>query len=411
MKAKAGDLLASLDRSASDKERKAKEAAKLKAREEAEKKAKEETGTAPTGPSDPATSAYCDRLKTYLAARAAAKDASAVRYVTGQSLCPDLQDEAKAILRTLDDAGGTPAPTPLPADADPARGIEPGSGRGFVDHLRDGSACSHCPELVVVPADRFMIGSPSSEAYRSPDEGPTREIAIARPFAIGRMEVTRGQFRAFVDSTGHQPAQNCSIWDGQNWKIDQTMTWLSPGYEQDEDHPVVCVSHADAVKYAEWLSEQTGHVYQLPSEAEWEYAARAGTSERYPFGASDGQICRFANVADSAAKKVNPSWTTVRCSDGFANTAPVGHFEASAWGLHDMIGNVSEWTDDCATGSYDGYPGDGSPAKTGDCERRPHRGAGWSSTSEEARVARRSFYFGEERFPTVGFRLVRVIAD
>jgi len=419
VKARAAEHLARLLGEASEADRKAKAEAERKAKAEADRIAKAEAerkGKLKPGPTlkddgDAEVAQYCERLAAYLKARADERDVNAVRYVSEQALCPRLQDEARAILRTLD-AGASPGPGPAhTAGGDPAKDVAPGSGRGFVDRLRDGGDCPFCPELVVLPSGSFRMGSSAGESGRKDNEGPQHAVTFARPFAIGRHEVTRGQFRSFVDASGHAPAAGCNVWNGERWQADENLSWLSPGFDQDEDHPVVCISHDDVLKYVEWLSGETGQTYQLLSEAEWEYAARAGGTLRFASADRERDLCRFANIADEVAKRTFSGWTIAPCSDGFVQTAPVGRFAANAWGLHDMIGNAGEWVDDCFNESYNGTPSDGAPSSTGDCGRRVHRGGSWMVPPVDARVAHRGFYFANERFPTVGFRIMRVIPE
>ena len=138
--------------------------------------------------------------------------------------------------------------------------------------------CPACPEMVVVPADKFTMGSPTTEQLRQVDEGPQHEVTLSRAFAAGRSEVTRGQYRAFLRASGRQPSGGCYFWDGKEAKLDPSKNWESPGYAQTDEHPVVCVSYEDAQHYVEWLSKETQQSYRLLSESEWEYAARADTT-------------------------------------------------------------------------------------------------------------------------------------
>ncbi len=142
------------------------------------------------------------------------------------------------------------------------------------------------PEMVVVPAGSFLMGSPDSEPGRFGDEGPQHSVTIAKPFAIGRHAITRGQFAAFVNDTGHKTEGGAHVWKGDKWELDASASWRAPGFAQDDSHPVVCVNWDDATAYTEWLSKKAGKTYRLLSEAEWEYAARAGTTTPFWWGAT-----------------------------------------------------------------------------------------------------------------------------
>ena len=164
--------------------------------------------------------------------------------------------------------------------------------------------CITCPEIVVVPAGSFMMGSPAGEEYRDYDEGPQRRVTIAEPFAVGRYEVTRGEYAAFVNATGRTHGNSCRTYEGGEWKNRAGRSWSNPGFTQGEDHPVVCVNWDDARAYVNWMSRKTGKNYRLLSEAEWEYVARGSTrTARYWGERAEGQ-CRHANGADLTAKAV-----------------------------------------------------------------------------------------------------------
>ncbi len=267
--------------------------------------------------------------------------------------------------------------------------------------------CSACPELVVVPAGTFRMGSTSGQD----DERPVHEVSLDA-FALGRFEVTRKEYGAFVAATGHQSA-GCGLVDGRgrlHW--DSRASWGRPGFEQDDSHPVVCVSWTDAQAYVRWLSMETGKGYRLPSEAEWEYGARADTAtERYWDGASGSQ-CDYANAGDRALLQRVGSWPlpVVNCADGVAHTAPAGTYGANAFGLHDMLGNVWEWTADCWRDKYQGAPRDGSAwTSGGDCDRRVLRGGAWETVSRGLRSANRYRNDDNRGSATVGFRVARSV--
>lgn len=265
--------------------------------------------------------------------------------------------------------------------------------------------CADCPELVVVPRGRFMMGSDDGEVGRS--EGPIHEVAI-RAFALARTEVTVADFRKFVAATGYQVASGCrvqasTIVKGERvgWEERSDAGWQAPGFiaPLTEDMPVVCVGHGDARAYAAWLSRVSGKAYRLPSEAEWEYAARAGASSAFAGGAAE-QACVFGNVADQTAETRFRAWDTIDCNDGQIRPTAVGSYQANAWGLRDMIGNASEWTATC----WDSVPGTDDSAHA-NCGSRVVRGGSWDTSADgigfaDAEPASRE---GDDR----GLRLLR----
>jgi formylglycine-generating enzyme required for sulfatase activity len=296
------------------------------------------------------------------------------------------------------------------ARPDPARSVTAGSGQSFRDTLADGTPCPMCPEMVVVPQGRFTMGSPAGEPGRRTDEGPAHPVSIAQPFAIGKYLVTRAEFAAFASDTGHNPAGGCDVWNGTDWVTQRERSWQSPGFDQDDRHPVVCVSWTDAKTLAAWLSAKTGRAYRLPSEAEWEYAARAGTATPYFFGTDDRDFCRYGNGADLTLKKKYPNYGAVlTCDDGYPFTAPVGSYLANAFGLYDMHGNAWEWVEDCYHDSLADAPSDGS-AWVGSCTRRVVRGGAWASYPRSLRSATR-FPNGQDlRRDQWGIRLARTVS-
>ena len=269
------------------------------------------------------------------------------------------------------------------ASADRRAGLEPGT------VFRD---CDECPELVVVPPGSFMMGSPASEAGRSDTEGPRHEVTIGYPLAVGVYEVTFAEWDACVRAGG------CA------------------GYRPEDEgwgrgrRPVISVSWEDAQAYVEWMSSETGEEYRLLSEAEWEYVARAGTQMARHWGASSSGQCGYANGYDRTGdQKHDFPWDPISCSDGHADTAPVGSFEPNAFGLYDVLGNVWEWTDDCWNESYAGAPTDGSPWASGDCTRRVLRGGSWHFRPVILRSANRGWLSAGNRYSSLGFRLARTI--
>ena len=265
----------------------------------------------------------------------------------------------------------------------------------FADSYRVGDTfrdCPTCPEMVVVPSGSFMMGSPRSDRNKFDGERPQHLVTISKPFAVGKYEVTRGQFAAFVDATGYD-AGSCLYWEDNNWR--EGNNWRNPDFTQSDTHPVVCVSWNDAKAYINWLSRETGQNYRLLSEAEWEYVARAGTTTVYHFGTRISP--RQANYG----------------SDG---TVVVGSYPANAFGLHDVHGNVREWVEDCYTEDYNGAPSDGS-ARTSDCyyddgeDVRVLRSSAWYDGPRYRRSANRfSIFYARYRYDGNGFRIARTLS-
>ena len=246
---------------------------------------------------------------------------------------------------------------------------EPKVGERFRD-------CAECPEMVVVPAGSFLMGSPESEWGRDGDEGPVHRVEIAEPFAIGVYEVTFAEWDACAADGG------CGGYlpDDEGWGRGR--------------RPVINVSWEDAQAYVRWLSAKTGKRYRLPSESEWEYAARAGT--RTPFHTGETISTDQANCYGKYYRD---------------QTVPVDTFGANEWGLHDVHGNVSEWTEDCWNNSYAGAPTDGSVWTNGDCSRRVLRGGSWYITPSFLRAANRIRNTTGYRSDSIGFRVARTLAS
>ncbi|MDX2144599.1 MAG: formylglycine-generating enzyme family protein [Rhodospirillaceae bacterium] len=281
--------------------------------------------------------------------------------------------------------------------------------------------CPDCPELVLVPAGTFIMGSTSEEtakaalpAEQAAREYPAHRVTIPRPFAIGRYEVTVGEYEAFVNATHHVSSANCTTWDSAKgiWGPVPEADWRNPGYVQSTRHPVGCLTITDARAYTQWLSSRTGKAYRVPSEAEWEYVARAGATTLHTWGDTNKDICAYANVADQtrveAHKIADPDPTRFfPCRDGHVFASPVGSFPANPWGLYDVIGNIWEWTEDCFIPHYDGAPTDGSVRREEGCDRLIVRGGGWYSRTWFARAPGRSREEPSYRSSTLGLRVVR----
>ena len=235
--------------------------------------------------------------------------------------------------------------------------------------------CAECPKMVVVPSGSFTMGSSRGEAHHEDDEEPLHRVRIAYRFAVGVYEVTFAEWYACMDAGG------CGN------HIPDDMRW-GRGHR-----PVIHVSWDDAQSYVRWLSARTGKTYRLLSESEWEYVARAGTETAYSWGDSIGVNRANCDGCGSA-------WDDKM-------TAPVGSFEANAWGVYDMHGNVWEWVEDCYNDSYKGAPTDGSAWESEDCSYRVMRGGCWYYGPWFLRSADRNGYSTGNRDDFIGFRVAR----
>jgi formylglycine-generating enzyme required for sulfatase activity len=276
---------------------------------------------------------------------------------------------------------------------DPALSVKPGSGQSFRDRTKDGQACPDCPEMVVVPPGSFTMGSSRSEIaalkkeYASDwydSEGPQRRVTIARPFVVGRFEVTFAEWDACLMEGGctHRP-------EDQGWGRGR--------------RPVIDVSWNHITQqYLPWLSRKTGKTYRLLTEAEWEYVARAGTTTPFWWGSS---------ISPSQAN-YNGNYTYLGGPKGEyrQKTLPVDSFASNPWGLYNVHGNISEWVQDCWNGSYNGAPTDGSARTTGDCDRRVVRGGAWGIYPWYLRSAGRDWGTSVYRSNVQGFRLARTLS-
>jgi formylglycine-generating enzyme required for sulfatase activity len=279
--------------------------------------------------------------------------------------------------------------------------------------------CADCPEMLVIPAGRFLMGSSTAEkswaaghggsAEAVADEAPEHEVSVPS-FALGKYDVARGEYAVFIRETGHSAGDGCGI-DGFEWKKQLDKSWRNPGYNQTDRDPVVCVSWQDAKAYLAWLNgtmqqkspASADGPYRLPSESEWEYAARAGTSTRFWWG-------------DDAAAASDRAWYKSN-SDGQSH--PVGSKLPNALGLHDMVGNVWQWTEDCYDNTYALAPADGRANETassdahasdsrGNC-LRVDRGSSWMFPAWALRSATRERNPFDYRDTIMGFRVARTL--
>jgi len=274
--------------------------------------------------------------------------------------------------------------------------------------------CPHCPELVVVSAGEFVMGSSKEDidnGLGATNEGPQHRVFIKHPVAVGRFEVTRDQFETFVRASGYKVSDRCYTLESNTPRERADRSFRNPGYAQSGVHPAVCVNWRDAKAYVEWLSQSTGKTYRLLSEAEWEYVARAGSTFPYSFGKDATEVCKFANGADQSAKlaMLPTDYAYMNCTDSYPYTAPVGSFKANAMGLFDLLGNVWEWTEDCFYDDYLTAPSDGSARAGAGCQARAVRGGSWFSTGKSLRPAIRAKATDSARYDDVGFRVARVL--
>lgn len=221
------------------------------------------------------------------------------------------------------------------------------------------------PLMVTVPGGQFAMGSsanPTDANY--PASVPVHMVQV-KAFRLSKYETTVKQFRQFVDATGYKTGGDCWKLAANDWGMEYgQLSWDSSANAPTEYHPVMCVSWNDAHAFLQWLSRQTGKHYRLPSEAEWEYAARAHASTRYPFGDNPAELCKYANTYDQSGKAAISQLTgkardAVPCDDHAALTTVVGMFKPNAFGLYDMLGNVGELVEDCQHLSYENAPQDG----------------------------------------------------
>jgi formylglycine-generating enzyme required for sulfatase activity len=240
-------------------------------------------------------------------------------------------------------------------------------------------------EFVSIKGGCFQMGDSVGDGDRN--ERPVHEVCVSS-FSIGKYEVTNAQYKKFKPSHKSESSE---------------------GFSQDQDNqPVVNVSWEDAVAFAKWQSQQSGQTYRLPTEAEWEFAARAGTTTSRYWGNNPDEACKYANVADLTAKKKRPTWTTFFCDDGYVVSAPVGSFKPNSYGLYDMLGNVWEWCEDTYNSeAYSKLPKD-NPVYQGAGEYRVMRGGGWSNGPLGIRSSHRVGLSPDFGHHALGFRLVKV---
>ncbi len=307
------------------------------------------------------------------------------------------------------------------------RGSDPDTGKKTITN-------SIGMKLVSIPAGEFQMGSQETaeelarafEAYGKPkadffrDEHPWHRVRITKPFYLGVYEVTVGQFGKFVSDSGYKTdAERNKDFEGAfgfnaatgEFEQNKGYSWRQVGFPQGDDHPVVNVSHNDAVAFCAWLSRKEGQPYRLPTEAEWEYACRAGTTTRYYHGDDPEGLSEVGNVADATAKSKFSDWVTIAGRDGYVFTAPVGKYKANGFGLYDMHGNVWEWCADWYDEKYyEASPVDDPTGPTGG-SYRVIRGGGWGVDAWDCRAAYRGGAAVGTGSDGLGFRLARSVSS
>jgi formylglycine-generating enzyme required for sulfatase activity len=261
--------------------------------------------------------------------------------------------------------------------------------------------CADCPEMVLIPTGEFMMGSPESEAERYIQEGPQHRVKIDRPIALGKLKVTRDQFEAFVRETNHSSGDRCYTIEGGEIEERLDRSFRSPGFVQEGNHPAVCVNWYDAKAYVAWLTKKTGKLYRLPTESEWEYAARAGTTTPFWWGAS------------ISTEQANYDGTTTYAGgnkgENLQKTAPATNYKPNAWGLYQVHGNAFEWIEDCWNNSYSNAPADSSAALSGNCTRHVRRAGAWNYPAATLRAAYRDSRPASTRGSNMSLRVARTV--
>ncbi|MBU0653877.1 MAG: SUMF1/EgtB/PvdO family nonheme iron enzyme [Gammaproteobacteria bacterium] len=273
------------------------------------------------------------------------------------------------------------------------------------------------PSVIPIPAGEFTMGCEPKrddvEGGCADDEKPPHKVSI-KAFSLAATEVTVKQFRAFVEATSYQTTAekegSCYSFDEKgSWSDVKGNSWRKLGFPQTDNDPVACISWEDAQAYLKWLSAQTKQIWRLPTEAEWEYAARGGNDKNaYSWGQEAAKGCAFANMADQKGKEKFPDWTIANCNDGFVYTSPVGSFKTNGFGLFDMHGNVYEWVEDCWQSDYKDAPVDGAARQGCDANAsRVLRGGSWNSIPRFLRASFRYYGTPVNRNFNVGFRAAR----
>jgi formylglycine-generating enzyme required for sulfatase activity len=263
--------------------------------------------------------------------------------------------------------------------------------------------CTACPEMVVVAEGEYMMGSPEDEAGRYSNEGPQHRVKIARRFAVGKLMVTRDEFETFVNETSYASGDRCfTVEDGKAEERDER-SFRNPGFEQEGNHPAVCINWDDAKAYVDWLSKKTGKLYRLLSESEWEYVARAGTKTPFWWGKSIS--------TDQANYDGKSTYGGGSKGEYREKTVPADKFEPNAWGLYQVHGNAFEWVEDCWNETYENAPSNDSVRMAGNCNRRVRRGGAWNTIARMLRSAYRESRPAVTRGSNMGLRVARTLSQ
>lgn len=277
------------------------------------------------------------------------------------------------------------------------------------------------PAVVVIPVGQFMMGSPNTEPGRNANEGPRRRVQVDQGFALSQTEITVGQFAAFVADTGYRSDVERAgfgvVYEPRTRRFDRRrqVNWRHDylGEVAADDLPVIRVSFNDAAAYARWLTNNSAQSYRLPSEAEYEYALRAGSQSRYWWGGGSPATAIENLTGDGDQSPTGANWSVAFRSynDGHWGPAPVASYPPNPFGLHDMGGNVKSWVEDCWHESYVRAPRDTQAWINPGCTERVVRGGSWASTPAQARSAFRMAAASSEHSPQIGFRVVRVLSE
>lgn len=263
--------------------------------------------------------------------------------------------------------------------------------------------CVFCPTMVDLSGGPFRMGSISGEGDAT--EQPVVAITLL-PFQISQSEISVADFRRFIDETGYSISNGCFVWTPEGkMRFRKDANWENPGYELTDDMPVSCINWDDAARYTYWLnSVEGGGGYRLPSEAEFEYAARSGTETDFPWGDDPAEACDYVNAADSASRF---RWRNKACADKGTEVVANDAYPPNAFGLNHMIGNMWEWTADCWSASHKGYSPQGAPRTEGLCEGRVLRGGSWDDPTDHLRPSYRVSIPSQRRQANIGFRVAR----
>jgi formylglycine-generating enzyme required for sulfatase activity len=274
-------------------------------------------------------------------------------------------------------------------------------------------------KMKTIPAGSFNMGDLSGEG--EDDEKPVHTVKL-KSFKLSKTEVTVSEFRQFVKATGYRTDAEkgtggklgCYGYkddehDEQGWRADYN--WKSPGFDQTDNHPVTCVSFNDAKAFINWINKYSNKTFRLPSESQWEYAARAGSKTKFYFGNDSKSLCEYGNILDKTPNSEGQTWIKgADCKGGyFSGTSSVGKYKSNQFGLKDMLGNIWEWNRDCWKDSYQNAPADGTARiSSGDCSKRVLRGGSWINGPGSLGSANRFRSSPGHRNYSFGFRLLQV---